>query len=119
MEEDHAEAIAFEQVCQRVLDDRDLALALIKEAARRLPENLAEISEAVDQHDAPRLQALAHKLKGTAANLSAEPLRTACLALENRGAEANWSGITELYQDFEKAVGEFVAAASDLIEAEK
>ena len=51
----------------------------------RLPQELTQIAAAVTAGDSAQVAALAHRLKGAAANLSAEPLREAATELELLG----------------------------------
>ncbi len=108
-------AIAFDDLCHRVLEDRDLALKLVRRAVQNLPKEQMEIVQAVEQSNGPRLETLAHKLKGTAGNLSAEPLRAACEALERSGREKNWNGAANLLDDLQQAAACFIGAADELL----
>jgi HPt (histidine-containing phosphotransfer) domain-containing protein len=50
-----------------------------------LPEELSQIASAVTAGDSALVASLAHRLKGAAANLSAEPLREIAAELEALG----------------------------------
>ena len=60
------------------MDDREMALELIQKVANHLDADFAEIARAVEDQEYEKVQKLAHKLKGSAGNLSAEPMRLAC-----------------------------------------
>jgi PAS domain S-box-containing protein len=109
-------AIDFESLLQRVLDDRELALGLLKKAAENLAKDLDEIFLAIQTHNADQLKKSAHKLKGSAGNLSAEPLRQACEDLELTGRNATWDKVPEQAEILRLAAGQFVSAASALNE---
>jgi CheY-like chemotaxis protein len=106
-------AIQFEALCHRVLDDRDLAHALIQKAAGRLESDLVEMAQALERADLDTLKKLAHKMKGSSANLSAEPLRRSCEALE-RAASGDRAALMSAYEQFQQAAAAFKAAAQAL-----
>jgi PAS domain S-box-containing protein len=107
-------AIIFAQLYQRVLDDRELALDLVQKTAHRLPADCEEILQAAGQRDGARLKALAHKMKGTAGNLAAGPLRAACEALEHAGRDENWADLAILENNLKRAAAGFLAAAQTM-----
>jgi PAS domain S-box-containing protein len=109
--------IDFEQLCRRVLNDRGMALNLIRKSMLRVGQDITEIQRAAAQKDLEQLRQLAHRLKGSAANLSAEPLRTACTALEQAASAAEWGAIAPLLADVENEKSAFVKAAQELIES--
>jgi len=102
--------LQFDQLCRRILGDRELALQLLQEAANHLDRDLAELHQAVDDCDAEAARKLAHKLKGTAANLSAEPLRRACYRLESAAAAQQIESLPQHVGQVEQAARGFRAA---------
>ncbi len=87
--------IRLDQLFRRVLDDQELALSLLQKMDLRLDKELAEVRLAVEAGDYEQTRLLAHKLKGSAGNLSAEPLRKALEALELAGAAGDWANISQ------------------------
>jgi len=78
--------IEFEELYRRVMNDKDLALSLLNKMDARLEKELAELKLVVEHKDLVQTKQLAHKLKGSAANLSAEPLRSALEEIEAAAA---------------------------------
>ena len=74
--------IQLDLLYRRLLDDRDLALNLLRKMDSRLQNELAEINQSIESNDLEQVRLLAHKLKGSAGNLSAEPLRNSLEELE-------------------------------------
>ena len=107
--------IGFEQLCRRVLDDRELAVDLIRKANIRLVKDLEEIQSAVESQDMDRVRKQAHKLKGSAGNLSAEPLRLACENLEKAGASGDLKEAVFYHEAVKAAARDFQNAAKGLI----
>ncbi len=106
--EDHLlPTIQFEKLYRRVMDDQDLALSLLRKMDARLEKDLSEISQAVEARDSEQTRLLAHKLKGSAGNLSAEPLRRALEALEVAGSASSWETIAEKMADVLARADEF------------
>jgi signal transduction histidine kinase/DNA-binding response OmpR family regulator len=108
--------IAFDNLVARLLNDRRIALDLIGRIRKRLPKEIAEISAAIQNRDAANIRWLAHRLKGSAGNLSAEPLRRACFDLETASDSGNWDAIQAGLDALRKAGDEFEKAAALLIE---
>jgi HPt (histidine-containing phosphotransfer) domain-containing protein len=94
-EESDLSPIRLDQLFRRVLDDQELALSLLQKMDSRLDKELAEVRLAVEAGDYEQTRLLAHKLKGSAGNLSAEPLRKALEALELAGAAGDWTNISQ------------------------
>jgi signal transduction histidine kinase/CheY-like chemotaxis protein len=110
-----ARAIEIDLLSRRVLNDRELALTLVKKADARLDNDREEIRQAVLEKNSDRLKAAAHKLKGSAGNLSAESLRKACEDLEINASAGDWASIPIFLQNFEQAVIQFHLAAEVLL----
>jgi len=77
--------VDFESLLKRCLGNRDLPKKLLEKFHARLPEEISQIASAVTAGDSALVSSLAHRLKGAAANLSAEPLREAATELETLG----------------------------------
>ncbi len=108
--------LRFDLLCRRVLDDREMALELLFAATGRLEQDLADMRRAVDSGDAKLAKDLAHRLKGTAANMSAEPLRRACSQLESAAAAEQIESLGHCLSQVELAAACFRAAAESLSE---
>jgi len=66
------------------------------------PHQLRSLRDAVRSADPEAVRFRAHGLKGAAANLSAEPLRRAALALEQAGSSGDVGGISGLFSAVER-----------------
>ena len=106
--------LRFDLLCHRVLDDREMALELLSAAVRRLDQDLADMRQAVNRGETKRARDLAHRLKGTAANLSAEPLRGVCSRLESAAAAEQIEALGPCFGQVELAAQCFCAAAQSL-----
>ena len=73
---------------ERLGGDADLFADVVDFFLEDCPPHVAAIEAAVGAHDADRLRAAAHVLKGVAANLSAAGLFEAAQTLERLGAES-------------------------------
>jgi signal transduction histidine kinase/CheY-like chemotaxis protein/HPt (histidine-containing phosphotransfer) domain-containing protein len=73
---------------RRLMNDRDLAGAIIQGFLQDCPLQLALLSERLSEADAPGTRAQAHKIKGSAACVSAGNLSALALEME-RAAKAN------------------------------
>ncbi len=111
-------AIAFDLLCHRVLDDRELALNLVRKMVSRLDDAGNDIRNAISQRDEVAVRALAHKLKGSAGNISAEPLRQTCEKIELAGRDQNWDALENYWIVFRQESARFKLAAENLLAAQ-
>jgi two-component system sensor histidine kinase/response regulator len=72
------------------------------------PALMIGLREAVIRRDSPRIGALAHRLKGSAANFQARPATATAQRLENMGGKGELEGIDTALADFERAVNELM-----------
>jgi PAS domain S-box-containing protein len=77
-----AKAFDFESALNRVRGKPTLLIYLVDAFLHDLPETLAEIDAAVTASDAAQVEQSAHRLKGVAMTLSAEPVAQAARKLE-------------------------------------
>ncbi len=97
------------------MNDRELAIDLIKRVNANLDKELIEFEAAFQAKDFSRLNMIAHKLKGSAANLSAEPLRTICAQIELLAKSDDWKPTPGALENLRETAIEFRAAAQFLI----
>ncbi len=111
------ETIQFDKLCRRMMDDRDLALELLYKSTLWLAKDLEELRIGLQNQDASVIKHIAHKLKGSSANLSAEPMRSACESLEIAAGRAeDWASISSLMERVVNEAGKFQEAARHLTE---
>jgi HPt (histidine-containing phosphotransfer) domain-containing protein len=72
--------------------------------ATQLDTMLAQLRHAAELGDIPDLARLAHGLKGASANLAAEPLRRAALALEQAAVRGDTAPLPALLDAIQTAV---------------
>jgi signal transduction histidine kinase/CheY-like chemotaxis protein/HAMP domain-containing protein len=103
--------IDYDLLYKRLLDDRELAMRLLKKLDSRLDQELLDIENMVSQGDFVQTRMLAHKVKGSAGNLSAEPLRRCLESLEHAALATDMPVVLEklaevklLAQKFHQAV---------------
>jgi len=108
--------IEFDDLYQRLMDDHALGLKLLKKMDARLENDLAEIKRAVEAGDSDQTRLLAHKLKGSAGILSAEPLRRSLEALEAASAASSLTTIAEMLDDVYIQAREYHLAVAKLNE---
>ncbi len=91
---DYAEALT------RTLDDEELLVELLQELISMGPESIENIRKAKNAGDFEGVRAEAHKIKGAAANLSANAFSRVALELENTGKNKNFDKFDEIIEDF-------------------
>ncbi|MEN8136363.1 MAG: Hpt domain-containing protein [Thermodesulfobacteriota bacterium] len=95
----------------RIDNDRQLYQVVLEMFLEKTPQTLVELELAIEQKDGENIHFLAHKLKGTTANLGAEILKDSMLTLEQFGKNNNHSktgavlkDIKTGYADLEKEI---------------
>ncbi len=117
-EEKKKVVIRFDKLCQRVLNDREMAITLLRNSMPRIQQDVLAMRRAVIEKDADQLRHLAHKLKGSAANLSAEALREICASLEAAAVANNWDAVPAMMSVLELEEPAFLDAAQELIDGD-
>ena len=112
-------AIQFESVCQRVMNDREMACNLIRRVADRLDKDLIEIELDVNTQNWQKVKLAAHKLKGTASTLSAVPLQQACEELEAAAASGSLSTALNCFRKLKNTAYTFQQTAEQILTKER
>jgi signal transduction histidine kinase/DNA-binding response OmpR family regulator/HPt (histidine-containing phosphotransfer) domain-containing protein/HAMP domain-containing protein len=88
--------IDFPALLHRCMGRQDLARRLIKIFLAQASADVQELETAIREQDAPRLRMVAHRIKGSAANMSAEAVRESASRLEALGRDGNLAAAPEL-----------------------
>jgi HPt (histidine-containing phosphotransfer) domain-containing protein len=81
--------IDFPSLLHRCMGKQDLARRLIQKFLVQASADVQELETAMREQDAARLRLVAHRLKGSAANVSAEAVRENASRLEELGRDVN------------------------------
>lgn len=87
----------------------DLVTELIEIFFHQSPITIQAIEEAVTSSDSSKVEKMAHKLKGSCANLGAEYMRSLCHQMEKKGADDDKEGLAELLEEIKQAYKEVSA----------
>jgi HPt (histidine-containing phosphotransfer) domain-containing protein len=82
-------AIDFPSLLHRCMGKQDLARRLVQKFSVQANADVQELETAMREQDATRLRLVAHRLKGSAANVSAEAVRENAGRLEELGRDGN------------------------------
>lgn len=96
---------------RRLLDDHELALAVIREFLRDIPLKIEQVRLAVSGSQWEDAKRLAHGIKGAAATVGGEALRSAaeetehaCSSLDSAAAAATLELLLDRFRDLKRAV---------------
>ncbi|MDY6989646.1 MAG: response regulator [Thermodesulfobacteriota bacterium] len=84
--------IDLPKALERVLGDREFLERILEQFTTTIPSRLEALAAAMEQRDGQALEREAHRLKGSAANLSADRIAADALHLEQMGREGNLAG---------------------------
>ncbi|MFN3309678.1 MAG: response regulator, partial [Anaerolineales bacterium] len=96
--------IQFEEVLPRFVDDRDFYFEMLSEFLESAQTRIDEMSDAIQQGDGKRLNFLAHRFKGMAANLGADEIAQIAQRLEDWGAQAHLKDCSLSLADLEMEI---------------
>jgi len=103
-----------EDFMERVQGDKDLFFELLDIfiADFRPKRNLLE--EAIANKDQQTIEQIAHFLRGSCGNISAEPLRTIFNELEKKGKENDLQGLENCISEIDQKFEELIACIGEL-----
>lgn len=110
--------IDFDRLCQRVMNDRPLAFELLNKTAQRIETDIREIEEGLQRAHIDQAGQMAHKLKGTAGILCAEPLREACERIEEDCSSENQAVPAAHMESLKRSARQFINAVAALTAAQ-
>jgi CheY-like chemotaxis protein/HPt (histidine-containing phosphotransfer) domain-containing protein len=110
--------IDYDVLIHRVLGDREMAMDLLTKMDAILDKELGHLVVVIEARDGDQTRKLAHKLKGSAGNLSAEPLRKAFELLEAAGAANDWEMISESLASLRCCAADFHEAIHPVIKGQ-
>ncbi len=99
-----------EKLFERFGGDEELMAMVLESFTQEVPELLDHIKDAMGNNDPETVRSKSHALKGTAANVNAELLRAAALALEtdakNQITKSFQTGYDKLEAEYKRFIGE-------------
>lgn len=80
----------------RCMGNMDLVQRVLNQFQKKIPEELAELERAISSRDTEQIARVAHRIKGTSANMSAERLQRAATEIETLGRLGQASDVPPL-----------------------
>jgi CheY-like chemotaxis protein/HPt (histidine-containing phosphotransfer) domain-containing protein len=96
-----------ESLLRRLMDDRHLAGAVIEGFLKDVPAQLKNLYKLLLEGDAPGARLQAHTLKGAAATVGAESLRSVALAIEQAASAGQLNECNKILPQAEKELKRF------------
>ena len=84
----------------RLMGDEDVMKMVIEKFLSDIPEQIEHLAVAVSDGDSERVSQLGHKIRGAAANIGAEALRSAAFNLEQAGKDGDIELVRKLQPGF-------------------
>lgn len=94
--------IDFQELLDRVDNDRQLLYELFSIFKDDFPGSLAKLRDAVTRGDLAEIARLSHTLKGTLGNLAADPAMNSAARLEQTARAGQAAQLTAALADFER-----------------
>jgi HPt (histidine-containing phosphotransfer) domain-containing protein len=89
---DYAEAL------ERLDNDEEFLLELLNELVDQIDESLPDLKSAIEEKDHDSLRAVAHSIKGAAANLNVNEMAEVYFELEKLGRDGSTNGADSLLE---------------------
>jgi signal transduction histidine kinase/CheY-like chemotaxis protein/HPt (histidine-containing phosphotransfer) domain-containing protein len=96
--------IDYPSLVRRCMGKQELAARLVNKLGEQANQDLRDMEHALAEREPGALAASAHRLKGAAANVSAEGLREAAAKLEAMGRNANLASAAEVLEQLRREV---------------
>ena len=96
--------IAVQRALERVEGDREFLGELVDAFLDYAPDEMKALRMGIQAGDASQVEQSAHSLKGAAANLEAEGIRSLAFRLEEMGRDARLDGAMEVLSELEREV---------------
>jgi CheY-like chemotaxis protein/nitrogen-specific signal transduction histidine kinase/HPt (histidine-containing phosphotransfer) domain-containing protein len=95
------DTVVLERLKEHVGDIVPVAAIFLRSLERRI----AELEQAIQQHDAEAINKVAHTMKGSSGQFGAEELAHLCMLVENMGKSGNLQQIDRIYKQIVLAAG--------------
>ncbi|MBW2278377.1 MAG: Hpt domain-containing protein [Deltaproteobacteria bacterium] len=115
LRDDSARIFDRDDLLARLGGDEQMLEAIVRVFLEDATAQLSGLRDAVRSRDPKVVRLRAHGLKGAAANLAAEPLRSASLALEQAGVSQDISSMSHLLVEVERELGLLCGVLKKLI----
>jgi Amt family ammonium transporter len=112
-----APPLDVQALAQRCSWNLDLAERLVGQFLKQLDETVQEIQRSIADEDAEDVARVAHRLKGTAANLSAKALAGAAARLEQAGRDRALQDAADSLDQLRKEVERCVTFAPEMLKS--
>jgi HPt (histidine-containing phosphotransfer) domain-containing protein len=106
------EQVVFERqrLIDRCMGKLELAERLVKILSEGLPSDLLDLQSAMDSGDIAKVASLAHRMKGTAANMYAERLSNAAANLERAARSSDLQVVADSWLGLQQEIGVLMEA---------
>lgn len=105
------EVLDLNEFLERVQNDKELLLELLDIFVEDFQEKRKQMEAALKNNDCDQIKRLSHALKGSSGNISAKPLRSVLLQMEEKGKNGDLTGADGLLAEMDK---EFEALAAHI-----
>ena len=103
--------VDIERAMQHLGDDRELFDEVLDVFVDMVPALLDDMEAAIADEDATRLKNIAYSVKGSAANLCAEPARLSAERLEGLAGQSDLAGVEDAVAELKGRLDELVVLA--------
>jgi HPt (histidine-containing phosphotransfer) domain-containing protein len=111
---DNLALLDFEKALERTMGDKEFLQELFQEFLQNAPADIEAIQGLLNMKDADGVRRQAHRIKGSAANLSFLKVAAIALRLETAGRDNNLAVGEGLLKELETAIQETKAYISNL-----
>jgi len=104
----------IDELLEMVEDSPEILIEIIDAYAEQGGILLDQFTNAIQHHDSNNLREAAHSLKGASYNVGAVSLAELAANLENKGAEASWQDMDDLFIKLQHCYTETITALQTL-----
>ncbi len=115
--QDDQVAFDYNVLLERCGGDPAFAARILAKFRARVTEYVEELRETAEAGDSEQLAALSHRIKGTSANLAAEPMRELAEKIEMCARDGKAEAALEMIEQLRGAAERFIAQSDGVISA--
>lgn len=112
-----SQVLDFEGLLDRCMGNLDLAQRLLEKFERWLPEELAELEQALALDDPERVAQVAHRIKGSSASISAQGLQRAASEIVDLSRGGRLAEVPSRVDDLRCHWARYIAASGSAASA--
>lgn len=109
------DAFCYDEALELMGGDEELLAEMVEILMAQIPEAVESLRQAVEGQDAARLNAQAHKLKGSVSSLGGKIVTRLAQTLETKGGQGDLSNAASEFAELEREIARLQEAYTEFL----